>query len=143
MAISAFYVHKRSVDQVLNRLIDIRRRGPAKVDDRDEEDQDDYSDTEMGVEIDRKMWGQSPSRSLDKSALCSSRVSSSLPNAVLDRSWFNEDTDFDPPEPCSIQDFSSFHFDILDSIPPGLPSLQTASKDGTYFDNNLIVKLIV
>ena len=132
MAISAFYVHKCSVDQVLNRLIDMRRRGPAKVDDHDGGERGDCSDSETEVETDRKMWGRIPSRSLGMAAQCSSRTSFSLPNAVLDSSWFNEDTDFDPPKPY-IQDFSACHFDKLNSIPPGLPSLQTASKDGKYF----------
>lgn len=133
MAISAFYVHKRSVDQVLHRLIDIRRGGPAKADDHGGGERGDCDDAEAEVETNRKMRGRGPSRSLDKAALCCRRVSSSLPNAVLDSSWFDEESNFDPPKPFSVQDFSSCHFDKLNSIPSGLPPLQTAPKDGMYF----------
>lgn len=129
MAISAFYVHKRSVDQVLHRLIDIRRGGPAKADDHGGGERGDCDDAEAEVETNRQMRGRGPSRSLDKAALCCRRVSSSLPNAVLDSSWFDEESNFDPPKPFSVQDFSSCHFDKLNSIPSGLPPLQTAPKD--------------
>ncbi|RVW82456.1 putative AMP deaminase [Vitis vinifera] len=142
MAISAFYVHKRSVDQVLHRLIDIRRGGPAKADDHGGGERGDCDDAEAEVETNRKMRGRGPSRSLDKAALCCRRVSSSLPNAVLDSSWFDEESNFDPPKPFSVQDFSSCHFDKLNSIPSGLPPLQTAPKDDQMIGSSVTMESI-
>nr|XP_043607645.1 probable AMP deaminase isoform X2 [Erigeron canadensis] len=44
MAISAFYIHKRSVDQVIDRLIKLRTR-PHQQDDVDDDDVVEYADT--------------------------------------------------------------------------------------------------
>ncbi|KAL7163991.1 hypothetical protein ACSBR2_039990 [Camellia fascicularis] len=95
MAISAFYIHKRTVDQVLDRLIKLRRRCPssaaAAADDQLFASEDDgggsYFVSDGEIEIDRNT-----ARSLDENVLLSSyRVSSSMPNVGLSNQWFNDD----------------------------------------------------
>lgn len=94
MAISAFFIHKRSVDQVLDRLITIRRNSLLKekeketvvVDDKNhDEDEEHGSDGEL-ILIDRKIC---VSHSLDDDTAIPSyrRMSSSMPNAVLSNDW--------------------------------------------------------
>ncbi|XP_076939343.1 putative AMP deaminase [Bidens hawaiensis] len=53
MAISAFYIHKRSVDQVIDRLINLRRNYPhhgGDVIDTDEDDDDNNNDDDDDVD---------------------------------------------------------------------------------------------
>ncbi|KAA8529476.1 hypothetical protein F0562_033725 [Nyssa sinensis] len=132
MAISAFYIHKRSVDQVVERLIKIRRKYPPPttvIDDADHQftSEDEYqkdgtfdgSDDEE-IDIDRNMW--SMSRSLDENILNCYRVSSSMPNVYLSNEWLDEDAKFDLPMPSSL--------DQLNLIPSALQPLQTTGKDG-------------
>ncbi|GMP94157.1 hypothetical protein CsSME_00043711 [Camellia sinensis var. sinensis] len=96
MAISAFYIHKRTVDQVLDRLIKLRRRCPSSAtavaaDDQLFASEDDgggsYFVSDGEIEIDRNT-----ARSLDENVLLSSyRVSSSMPNVGLSNQWFDDD----------------------------------------------------
>ncbi|THG04194.1 hypothetical protein TEA_010095 [Camellia sinensis var. sinensis] len=93
MAISAFYIHKRTVDQVLDRLIKLRRRCPSSAtavaaDDQLFASEDDgggsYFVSDGEIEIDRNT-----ARSLDENVLLSSyRVSSSMPNVGQDQSMW-------------------------------------------------------
>jgi AMP deaminase len=85
IAISAFYIHKRSVDQVLQRLIEIRRKPSRNAGNRFVIEYDDEADEEAEAEeerdndggygsdgemaVDREMWGRSLSRSLDENVL--------------------------------------------------------------------------
>ena len=139
MAISAFYIHKRSIDQVLNRLTELRRDGHnrfsnERLDKEEEEDEgneklDDEvkfgSDGEMG--LDRKIWGRSLSRSVDEKFLRYYRMSSSLPNVALGNSdWVQENANF------RAQGFSS-SLDKLNHIPLGLSPLRTDQRHGNLF----------
>lgn len=140
MAVSAFYIHKRSVDQVLQRLIEIRRK-PSRISDNrsatedggeesyieDGEERGFESDGEVtDVAIDRNMRP----RSLHDKALQSYRISSSLPN-VASRStdWMEEEAKFDPPPNFRAPGFSS-SLDKLNFIPSGLPLLRTDQRTG-------------
>ncbi|OVA12017.1 Adenosine/AMP deaminase domain [Macleaya cordata] len=102
MAISAFYIHKRSVDQILERLI------------------------ELHSEIERRLRNQRFSRSLDNHGAFRYRMSSSLPNVALMAS--GEEVNLDHPIRFSQ---SSSSFSNLNSIPLGLPPLQTTQRDGS------------
>lgn len=142
MAISAFYIHKRSVDQVLQRLIELRRSSPEErlvVDEEDEEEEDNDDDNDDGEEgfgsdgymaISRKTWGRSLSRSVDENFLRSYRISSSLPNVAFGNSdCVDEDGKFDRLPNFRAQGFSS-SLDKLNSIPLGLPPLRTDQGRG-------------
>uniref|UniRef100_A0A6M2EHV2 AMP deaminase n=1 Tax=Populus davidiana TaxID=266767 RepID=A0A6M2EHV2_9ROSI len=130
MAISAFFIHKRSVDQVLDRLITIRRNSLLKekeketvvVDDKNhDEDEEHGSDGEL-ILIDRKIC---VSHSLDDDTAIPSyrRMSSSMPNAVLSNDWFDED---------SMRFGLGSHREDnnLNFIPLGLPPLHTVPRQG-------------
>ncbi|XP_015575300.1 probable AMP deaminase [Ricinus communis] len=156
MALSAFYVHKRTVDQVLDRLIEIRRGSPNSRrkhsivsdegvdfdfeeeveersgnendddDDNDERDADVYgSDGEMVDDIEKKMWKESASRSLDDRnvLLPNYTISCSMPNAVLSNDWFNQEQ-----QPVRFR--AQGQGDRLNFIPFGLPPLRTSHRDG-------------
>ncbi|PQQ00352.1 AMP deaminase isoform X2 [Prunus yedoensis var. nudiflora] len=140
MAVSAFYIHKRSVDQVLQRLIEIRRK-PSRISDNrsatevggeesyieDGEERGFESDGEVtDVAIDRNMRP----RSFHDKVLQSYRISSSLPN-VASRStdWMEEEAKFDPPPNFRAPGFSS-SLDKLNFIPSGLPLLRTDQRTG-------------
>ncbi|CAK7332807.1 unnamed protein product [Dovyalis caffra] len=133
MAISAFFIHKRSVDQVLDRLITIRRKSVLKshrkgkeeeidmVDNNNYDEDEEYgSDGEL-MRIDRKMC---VSRSLDDNrAIPSYRISSSMPNAVLNNDWFDEESmRFGPG--------ARGEDNNLNFIPSGLPPLHTVPREG-------------
>jgi AMP deaminase len=149
IAISAFYIHKRSVDQVLQRLIEIRRKPSrnagnrfvieyddeaeeeAEAEEEEEERDDDGgygSDEEMTV--DREMWGRSLSRSLDENMLRSYIISASLPNVASRNDWLDEDPKLDqPPVGLRAHGFA-FSLDRPSLIPQGLPPLRLHHRDG-------------
>ncbi|KAH9709331.1 AMP deaminase [Citrus sinensis] len=95
MAISAFYIHKRAVDQVLDRLVEIRRKLPQKSDTHfeEEEGEEEDGDTEEGdfeedfgsdgYAIMRQQSQSRLSRSLEDSTLRRYGISSSLPNVSV------------------------------------------------------------
>ncbi|XP_011006583.1 PREDICTED: probable AMP deaminase isoform X2 [Populus euphratica] len=130
MAISAFFIHKRSVDQVLDRLITIRRNSLLKekekatvaVDDKNhDEDEEHGSDGEL-ILIDRKICVP---HSLDDDTAIPSyrRMSSSMPNAVLSNDWFDE-------ESMRFGLGSHREDNNLNFIPLGLPPLHTVPRQG-------------
>lgn len=138
MAISAFYIHRRSVDHVLHRLVEIRR-APSTTAATDEADSDDYDydhDDDMSgfgpdggePETDdadlRNNYPGTLSRSVDeaRNLLRSYRISSSMPNVVSAAEWFRED----PTNRASS-------LDNLNSVPLGHPSLQMGSTNGVMF----------
>lgn len=141
MAVSAFYIHKRSVDHVIDRLIEIRRecvpqaRRPRSrlVSDEDEEDEEvDYEQDNRRLEIeevdqclDHK---SSASKSFDEKMEVSrsSRISSSMPNVALRNEWFEEDAKFDQAVRERVQSCSASSLEKLNFIPSGLPPLQTS-----------------
>ncbi|XP_027346406.1 probable AMP deaminase isoform X2 [Abrus precatorius] len=126
MAISAFYIHRRTVDHVLHRLVEIRRAPLDADEDGGGDDDDDRSrfgldegesETETGL---RNYHGTS-SRSVDENSnvLQSYRISSSMPNVVSATEWFQED----PRNRASS-------LDNLEFVPLGLPSLRTGLTTG-------------
>lgn len=140
MAISAFYIHKRSVDQVLQRLIEFRckpnrvsgNRAAVEAEEEevynDDEDERGFdSDGEVAdVAIDRKMRP----RSVEDKALHSYRISSSLPNvAMRSGDWVEEEARFDRPRNFGSPGVSS-SLDKLNFIPSGLPLLRTDQRNG-------------
>ncbi|GAB2279187.1 hypothetical protein Dimus_013837 [Dionaea muscipula] len=104
MAISAFFIHKRSVDKILDRLIEIGdqkgqkasskgvkvgKEGEEEVD--KEEDNEGFGFDEDEEMIDGKMWQQSVSRSLDENALRGYSRSSPAPYAGLsNHTWIGD-----------------------------------------------------
>lgn len=134
MAISAFYIHKRSVDQVLDRFIKLRRKSPPDdhrsfVSESGGED-DSYgrgpSACDGEIETDRSIWRHGElSKALDQNAIINYyRASSSLPNVGLSHEWIDEEAN-------TISIATSL--DKLSLIPSGLPPLRTAQKDGMCY----------
>ena len=144
MAVSAFYIHKRSVDQVLNRLTELRRTGEKRSlieqsDDEDdggeEEEKDDESEfvSDGDVVPGRTIGGGGVSRSVDEKFRWSNRMSSSLPNVAFGhRGWAREDGDFDRGSDFRAQGFSS-SLDKLNYIALGLPPLRTDQRHGILY----------
>ncbi|OMO51645.1 hypothetical protein CCACVL1_29661 [Corchorus capsularis] len=116
MAISAFYIHKRSVDHVIDRLVEIRRecRPRSRV----------FSD---GGSLEHKS-NLSKSFEEQMELLRSNRMSSSMPNVALRNEWFEEDAKFDQAVRERVQTCSASSLDKLNFIPSGLPPLQTSRR---------------
>ncbi|KAG2702230.1 hypothetical protein I3760_06G080900 [Carya illinoinensis] len=134
MAISAFYIHKRSVDQVLQRLINIRRkptrgahnRFVIEDDEAEEVLEDDGgwgSDGEMAV--DPRM-----SRSLDENMIPPYRISSSMPNVASRNDWLEEGPEPDQPLLGFRARGFGYSLDKLNLIPLGLRPLRMDQRDG-------------
>nr|XP_023883532.1 AMP deaminase-like isoform X1 [Quercus suber] len=141
MAISAFYFHKRSVDQVLNRLIEIRHNRPLNaVNNHEDEEEGEEAEEEIGGDggsgsdeemvIDRKMWSRDLSKSLDDNSLRGYRISSSLPNAAPGNDLLDENHKFDQPMRPRAKSFVAPSLDKLNLIPSGLPPLRLDQRDG-------------
>jgi AMP deaminase len=135
MAISAFYIHRRTVDHVLHRIVEIRRAPPAVTTDEaaDSDEEDNYDDDLSGfdggeteTDNDSRNYQGTLSRSVDENMnlLRNYRVSSSMPDVVSATEWF----------PDGRKNRSSSH-DNLNSVPLGLPSLRTRSKHGANSKN--------
>lgn len=110
MAISAFYIHKRSVDQVLHRLTTLRRKSSKDKSIVSDEDVYKFAEYRKGIEADesRMEWF---------------RVSSSVPNLGLPNDWLNQE---------SVQAISNSVDDHLNLIPSGLQPLRTDQTDGIH-----------
>lgn len=124
MAISAFYIHRRTVDQVLHRLVQLRREPRHTEDDDDDNgDRSEYGpdDGESETDADLRNYGGALSRSVDENsnALRSYQISSSMPNVVSATEWFQG----------GPKNRASSH-DNLQFVPLGLPSLRTGSTKG-------------
>lgn len=161
MAISAFCIHKRSVDQVIDRLIEIRHECPPQrrrprsrvFSDEEEEEENEIVEYEQekrgregeGEEADECEKGGSPeykmmvSKSFDDKmeALRSSRISSSMPNVALRSEWFEEDAKFDQAVRERVQTCSASSLEKLNFIPLGLPPLQTSGR-GNFFSSSIV-----
>ncbi|RYR64959.1 hypothetical protein Ahy_A03g010976 isoform A [Arachis hypogaea] len=140
MAISAFYIHRRTVDHVLHRLVEVRRRPPrtsstgavdADTDDYDDFEEEEYEDGDdrsgFGGEFDADSthYQGSLTRSVDESLLRSYRISSSMPNVASAADWFPED-----PRLGNTAQNRVSSLDNLKFAPLGLPSLRTRSTTG-------------
>ncbi|RDX92539.1 AMP deaminase, partial [Mucuna pruriens] len=128
MAISAFYIHRRTVDHVLHRLVELRRAplSASHDDDATDDDGGDESgfgpdDGESDTDADLRNYRGTLSRSVDdkSNVLRSYRISSSMPNVVSATDWFQED----PKSRASS-------LENLQFVPLGLPSLRTGSTNG-------------
>lgn len=143
MAISAFFIHKRSVDQVLQRIIELRHDVSVNKRKQDEENEDGEEEpTDYYIERDDDgdyaSNGELPtapktlSRFFDEKSLRSFRASSSLPNVALENSrWFDEDSKFDHRFNVRAQGFSS-SLDNINCISSGLPPRPTDQTHGVY-----------
>ncbi|KAJ8773718.1 hypothetical protein K2173_006368 [Erythroxylum novogranatense] len=127
MAVSAFYIHRRSVDQVLDRLIQLRRKPRIRrsipfeeesFEEEEEEVENDDGQYASDGEVTSSVWShQTLSRSLDdRFGHRSYRMSCSLPNAVSSNHWFDEGV--------------KSQGEKLNFIPAGLPPLQMNPGDG-------------
>lgn len=142
MAISAFYFHKRSVDQVLNRLIEIRRNRPLNAVNNHEDEEEEGEEAEEEIDgdggsgsdeemvIDRKMWSRDISKSLDENSLRGYRISSSLPNVAPGNDLLDENHKFDQPMRARAKSYAATSLDKLNLIPSGLPPLRFDQRDG-------------
>ncbi|ESW25852.1 hypothetical protein PHAVU_003G070600 [Phaseolus vulgaris] len=126
MAISAFYMHRRTVDHVLHRLVELRRKPLAASEDDSHDDDDDRSgfgddDGGMDTDADPKDYRRTFSRSVDDTSnvLRSYRFSSSMPNVVSAADWLHEDTKN------RASSLENLQFAQL-----GLPSNRTGSTNG-------------
>lgn len=118
MAISAFYIHKRSVDQVLLKLSKLRRKSS-----RFENFTNNYNNNNLIVsDTDSYKFRDEIGERLE---LC--RVSSSVPNVGLPNEWLNQDS----VQTVSNSILNSMVMDNqLDLIASGLPPLRTDHTDG-------------
>ncbi|GMI70704.1 hypothetical protein HRI_000741000 [Hibiscus trionum] len=143
MAVSAFYIHRRSVDHVIDRLIEIRRECPPRgrrprnrlVSDEEEEDGElDYERDDQRLEVEGvnrcRNYETSAARSFDEKleVPMSSRISSSMPNVALRNEWFEEDAKFDQAVRERVQNCSASSLEKLNFIPSGLPPLETSRR---------------
>jgi len=131
MAISAFYMHRRTVDHVIHRIVEIRRKPLAASDDDSDDDDDDRSglgDDEGGMETDADPSNYF-SRSVDDTSnvLRSYRFSSSMPNVVSAADWFHGDA---KNRASSLEN--------LQFAPLGLPSNRTGSTNGVNLNSCFI-----
>ncbi|CAI9092743.1 OLC1v1028068C1 [Oldenlandia corymbosa var. corymbosa] len=153
MAISAFYIHKRSVDQVLDRLIKLRRKPPPKhqqlvVSDADvgavDCDEAEFYEYEIGWRSENFLKSSGDINvhdgGLDEDGeedvgFERYRVSSSMPNVrILSNEWADN------------QDKRGFSNELdrnLDFISSNLPPLRTQQTDGNdrYADNSLQLRV--
>lgn len=131
MAVSAFYIHKRSVDQVLDRLLNLRsRRRHHQLSDDEEFDFSDYNEN---VEADRSVFISRNKNKLlnsfddyneDDGEARDSRASSSIPNTSVSKSESCADG-------ASVRSGRSNLSDKNHLISSDLPSIRTDQRDGT------------
>ncbi|PHT67979.1 AMP deaminase [Capsicum annuum] len=146
MAISAFYLHKRSVDQVLERLLKLRlkrRRQSSLVGGSDGDDFDFNEDDEIdhvmlnsidhnnnnNVVVEEDDYDYDDN---DSSVLAIYRVSSSMPNVRVSNEWMNEeDSSFDKEVQCAAEKKVLMNsVEKLNSIPSSSSSPRNKSKLG-------------
>lgn len=132
MAISAFYIHKRSVDQVLERLIELRRNAQGGRFEEEEEEDGGGDDVDedggggFGSDEEMVVVGRGLSRSVDDNFLRSFRMSSSLPNVAFgNNGWMEDDVKVD-----RLPNFRPRFSSSLNNIPSVLPPLRTDQRRG-------------
>lgn len=143
MAISAFYLHKRSVDEVLERLIKLRRKHRRSFPTSDSEDNDfDFNEDEIDTvntrninllnSIDDNIVVDDDDYDYDHNdskVLGSYRVSSSMPNFRVSNEWMNEDLSFDRTVQCAEKKIGSNSMEKLNSIPSSSSSPRNKSEE--------------
>ncbi|CAH1414273.1 unnamed protein product [Lactuca virosa] len=124
MAISAFYIHKRSVDQVIDRLIKLRRRPDRLLTDHEDfsgyEDGDIDTDDRVYLDDDDDDDGDDYVRNTHAYGM-----SCSLPNVGLANEWTSENAS----KPVS---FGSLEKLISDNLPP----LRMNQRQGDHHHDN-------
>ncbi|KAL4569576.1 hypothetical protein LXL04_025217 [Taraxacum kok-saghyz] len=124
MAISAFYIHKRSVDQVIERLIKLRRRPDRPYSDHEDfsayEDGDIDTDDRNYLDEDDDDDGDDYVRNTHAYGL-----SCSLPNVGLANEWTSENAS----KPVS---FGSLEKLVSDNLPP----LRMNQRQGEHHHDN-------
>ncbi|MCD9637811.1 hypothetical protein HAX54_021315 [Datura stramonium] len=138
MAISAFYLHKRSVDEVLERLIKLRRKHRHSFPTSDSEVENiDFNEDEIENISTRNVYSCNLSTSVDNidddyddNVLGSYRVSSSMPNVRLSNEWMNQDSSFDRTVQYADKKRLSNSVERLNSIPSSSSSPRNKSKSG-------------
>ncbi|KAK7274693.1 hypothetical protein RIF29_15790 [Crotalaria pallida] len=123
MALSAFYIHRRTVDQVLRRLTDIRRSSPRRnlnrqLDDQFYEDGDD-GDDRLGFDSDagETVTGvrSCPGSFRDDVAIRASKSSTSLPNVFSSsRTGLFEEEEEEEEPPRRATSFDNLKLDQTD-----------------------------
>ncbi|XP_073035512.1 AMP deaminase-like isoform X2 [Primulina eburnea] len=127
MAISAFYIHKRSVDQVLDRLIYLRRRhlNSQTPSDEEEFESPDFNDSSNGLNFFQHVENLSSSFHNEEGnhgRAC--KVSSSVPNVSVSKDeWINEESG------AHTQSAVSRSLDKIGSILSYFPPPGTEQKD--------------
>ncbi|VFQ95219.1 unnamed protein product [Cuscuta campestris] len=150
MAISAFYIHKRSVDQALDRIINLLRRQPPFP--SAESVPESGSETEEVIDIlnDRNFHSR---HNLSETAavqngvvyhcgdkvLMKYRVSSSMPNTGLSNQWIDGDANSDGPlEATEMMELNTPAPSDLPSLRMNHPEGENQYNDG--FDTKVHVK---
>ncbi|XP_039045029.1 uncharacterized protein LOC120184709 [Hibiscus syriacus] len=151
MDVSAFFIHRRNVDHVIDRLIEIlidrlieirrdyplrgrRPRSRLVSDEEEEEEVVDHGRDDTVSEVEEvdhcRKHGVSAAKSFDKKteASMSSRISSSMSNVALRNEWFEEDAKFDQAVRERVQNCSASSLENLNFIPSGLPPLETSGR---------------
>lgn len=139
MAISAFYLHKRSIDQALDRIIKLLRNqrplsSAASVLESgtdDEGEADDVHDRGSHHSLPKTVAQNEDDCCYDEKMLRKYRVSSSMPNARLSNDWMDEDAKLDRPLQYGDKAFSAELME-LNTVPSGLPPLRTDNRDGRF-----------
>ncbi|KAL5973649.1 hypothetical protein ACLOJK_030303 [Asimina triloba] len=140
VAISAFYIHKRSVDQILDRLIHLHSVAPPPLHVHDDDEGADsvaYRGEDSRLS-ERSLFGDSTSNACgsddgDGSGIEDGRhrhrfsMSTSLPNTVISRRWMEEEEGKVGSAPDRNMQASSFG--RPDSFRPGLPLLRTVQRE--------------
>lgn len=94
MALSAFYIHRCTVEHALLRLVELHCKPLATSDDEDD-DRSRFGDDDIEAETDANLrnYQGALSRSVDdcSNVLRSYRITSSMPNVVSATDWFGED----------------------------------------------------
>ncbi|XP_030480378.2 AMP deaminase [Cannabis sativa] len=138
MAISAFFIHRRSVDQVLDRLTELRREGGKRIvkerfddEEGEEEGAEEFeNEAEFGADGEMGFDRRNSMKSVDEKLLRHHRMSSSLPNVALGNyDWVEDNSKLDFAGNFRAQGFSS-SLDKLNHIPLGLPPLRTDQRHG-------------
>ncbi|XP_009590592.1 probable AMP deaminase [Nicotiana tomentosiformis] len=145
MAISAFYLHKRSVDEVLERLVKLRRKRhhTFSASDSETEDFGIYEDDEIDNVSTRNVYSSNLSKEpidnadddddcYDDNVLRSYRVSSSMPNVRVSNQWMDEESSFDRTVQCADKKPSSNSVEN--------PSLILSSGDERFVRVESVVK---
>ncbi|KAH0756259.1 hypothetical protein KY290_026529 [Solanum tuberosum] len=139
MAIAAVYLHKYSVDEVLERLIKLRRKRRYSLPISDSEPEEfDFNEDEIENVNTRNVYTSNLSTSIDNidddddyddndgNVLGSYRVSSSMPNVRVSNEWMSEDSSLNRTDKI----LSSNSMERLNLVPSTSFSPRNKSKSG-------------